>query len=90
LHAETALGTGRMTSTFECSKKWGDYLCFGIKAIRQESKEPRFGGVLRFYLLNVSSEQTGALMSPRNTATYIQGFISHRAVPIQNGHISVC
>ncbi|MFQ1863956.1 hypothetical protein ACK369_19765, partial [Aeromonas veronii] len=26
LHAETALGTGRMTSTFECSKKWGDYL----------------------------------------------------------------
>uniref|UniRef100_UPI003D1A0C6B hypothetical protein n=1 Tax=Aeromonas rivipollensis TaxID=948519 RepID=UPI003D1A0C6B len=25
LHAETALGTGRMTSTFECSKKWGDY-----------------------------------------------------------------
>uniref|UniRef100_UPI0022E88CEB hypothetical protein n=1 Tax=Aeromonas sp. QDB20 TaxID=2989835 RepID=UPI0022E88CEB len=24
-HAETALGTGRMTSTFECSKKWGDY-----------------------------------------------------------------
>ncbi|RXK73592.1 replication initiator protein [Klebsiella pneumoniae] len=26
----------------------------------------------------------------RNTATYIQGFISHRAVPIQNGHISVC
>ncbi|HHQ4461918.1 TPA: MerR family transcriptional regulator, partial [Aeromonas hydrophila] len=20
-----ALGTGRMTSTFECSKKWGDY-----------------------------------------------------------------
>ncbi|MGL6599072.1 hypothetical protein ACSZOB_15475, partial [Aeromonas veronii] len=27
LHAETALGTGRMTSTFECSKKWGDYHC---------------------------------------------------------------
>ncbi|MGU5690357.1 hypothetical protein, partial [Aeromonas caviae] len=32
LHAETALGTGRMTSTFECSKKWGDYrLLFQIR-----------------------------------------------------------
>ncbi|MFQ2403795.1 hypothetical protein ACK31G_02480, partial [Aeromonas caviae] len=29
LHAETALGTGRMTSTFECSKKWGDYHWIG-------------------------------------------------------------
>ncbi|MGL6535457.1 hypothetical protein ACSZN5_22215, partial [Aeromonas caviae] len=36
LHAETALGTGRMTSTFECSKKWGDYLAEDIAEKIQE------------------------------------------------------
>ncbi|MGU5607431.1 hypothetical protein, partial [Aeromonas hydrophila] len=44
-HAETALGTGRMTSTFECSKKWGDYraLRFGNQKINLQllGQEPR-------------------------------------------------
>uniref|UniRef100_UPI003F742F96 Arc family DNA-binding protein n=1 Tax=Aeromonas caviae TaxID=648 RepID=UPI003F742F96 len=56
LHAETALGTGRMTSTFECSKKWGDYrfvnVCFDVRQtlerrgflvkVTRETKQTKF------------------------------------------------
>ncbi|MEH8258743.1 hypothetical protein Q7I30_06375, partial [Aeromonas veronii] len=42
LHAETALGTGRMTSTFECSKKWGDYLIIYFFVATVEIQKTRF------------------------------------------------
>ncbi|WP_458773456.1 DUF2933 domain-containing protein, partial [Aeromonas caviae] len=45
-HAETALGTGRMTSTFECSKKWGDYRYFLVT-----ERWAHFMGALPYLLL---------------------------------------